>query len=103
MDREQKKRFYEKHHLDVQTEQRPSSEVNFEKLFQDQLPAEALDLGEFLRKYKEKDESKEFDIDTTKKGANDKLRWANEFLPKGDISAWMLADTEVLNAYKSKL
>lgn len=78
--------------------------MNFETLFQDNLPAEAIDLRDFLRKYKEKDESKEFDINTTKESAFSKLNWASTFIPGGErISAWMLADTEVYNAYQNKL
>lgn len=33
------------------------------------MPAKAIDLREFLRKYKEKDESKEFNIEEKKQGA----------------------------------
>jgi hypothetical protein len=34
-----------------------SKDVNFEALFQEELPAEAIDLREYLRKYKEKDQT----------------------------------------------
>jgi hypothetical protein len=71
------------------------------------LPAKAIDLREFLRKYKEKDESKEFNIEEKKKGAFEKRDWARTFIPVNEegqdkISAWMLADTEVYNSYQRK-
>ena len=81
----------------------PAAGLNFEKLFQDNLPAEATDLRDFLKKYKEKDEGKEFDIKITKNAAFDKLNWAKTFIPGNErISAWMLADTEVYNSYRQK-
>jgi hypothetical protein len=35
-------------------------------MFQEELPAEALDLKEYLRKYKEKDQTQEFNIEEKK-------------------------------------
>lgn len=55
--------------MQIDYEKVPSNDVNFEKMFQDQLPSKAIDLREFLRKYKEKDESKEFSIEERKQGA----------------------------------
>lgn len=72
------------------------------------MPKDAINLREFLRKYKEKDESREFDIGTSKKQAEVKLEWAHNFLrgpnnsEQVEISPWMLADTEVYNAYLAK-
>jgi len=62
IDRDRLQAIYKEHHLDVKFEKESANEVNFERLFQDNLPAEAIDLRDFLKKYKEKDESKEFDI-----------------------------------------
>ena len=62
------------------------------------MPLEAVNLGEFFRKYKEKDESQEFDVESKKRGANEKLNWCYNILEKGEenqVSPWMLADAEV--------
>lgn len=90
--------FFRDNGLEVQTTTESANVINFEKLFQDQLPLEAVNLGEFLRKYKEKDESQEFDITSKKRAANDKLEWCCNILEKGEenqVSPWMLADAEV--------
>ncbi len=83
--------------LEVKYDKEPANEVNYDWLFQDNLPAEAIDLREFLRKYKGEDESKEFDLETTRKSAFSKFQWASSFIPKGErISSWMLADNDIV-------
>ena len=42
-------------------------------MFQDNLPPEVFDLEQFLKRFKEKDSAKAFDIEDKKKRAFDKL------------------------------
>ena len=53
----QLKEIYKEHHLDITHNKQASKDINFEAMFQEELPAEALDLKEYLRKYKEKDQT----------------------------------------------
>lgn len=100
-------KLYKETNLDPLIQKEQANDVDFERLFQDHLPKDAVALCDFLRKYKEKDESREFDIEQTKIGAEQKLKWAHDFIKapgqeKVEISPWMQADTEVYNAYLLK-
>ena len=59
MERE-KKKFEE--YLTVQTRTDDPNKLNFEKLFQGNLPPEAKELEDFINKFKDKDTSKDKDI-----------------------------------------
>jgi hypothetical protein len=65
-------------------------------LYQDNLPAEAIDLREYLRKYKEKDQTKEFNIEEIKGRAFHNLDRVRDLVPEGTrLSMWLMADDSV--------
>lgn len=60
------------------------------------MPAEAIDLREYLRKYKEKDQTKEFNIDEIKTKAFGYLDKCRGLVPDGvTLSMWLMADDSV--------
>ena len=80
----------------MKADKEPANDVNFEILFQDALPAEAIDLREYLRKYKEKDQTKEFNVEENnrlKKEIFDKITHPDNRIDR--ISMWAMADDSV--------
>jgi len=95
-DAEYLEKLYKKHQLEVKADKEPANDVNFEILFQDALPAEAIDLREYLRKYKEKDQTKEFNVEENnrlKKEIFDKITHPDNRIDR--ISMWAMADDSV--------
>ena len=55
LDREKLQAIFKEQHLDIQYDKESANTIDFKILFQENLPAEAVDLDNFLKKYKEKD------------------------------------------------
>ena len=78
----QLKEIYKEHHLDITSNKAPSNTINFENHFQEELPAEAIDLKEYLRKYKEKDQTQEFNIEEIKAKAQRQYQKCVDLVPE---------------------
>jgi len=82
-----------------------ANQVDFEKLFQGNLPPEARELEDYVNKFKDKDTSKDKDILKFKKNADDKLKRVRNLVPdnKIQISALRLEDEPDADEKKRRL
>ena len=82
--------------LYVSTRQENPNQLNFEELFQENLPPEARDLDDYVKKFKDKDTSKDKEIEKYKRNAEEKLRRVRNLVPenKTQISALRLEEGE---------
>lgn len=76
--------------------ERPIQEVNFEAQYQSQLPPEAEELSTLVESFKDKDSSKDKEIELFKKNAEDKFRRVKNLIPenKDQISALRMEEFE---------
>ena len=90
---DQLKQIHDEFHLNVQTVKERADKVDYEKLFQEEIPGEAVDLREFYRKYKEKDQTKEFNIEEIKARAFRAYEKCRDLVPdKKHLSVWEMVD-----------
>jgi hypothetical protein len=59
--------------------------LNFQELYQEDLPPEAKDLDEYVKKFKDKDTSKDKEIEKYKSNAREKLRRVQNLVPENKI------------------
>lgn len=80
--------------LCVNTKQENPNTLNFQELYQENLPPAARELGEYVKNIKDKDHSKDKEIQKVQSNAREKLRRVQNLVPenKTQISALRLED-----------
>ena len=74
----------EPHPLEEQFDKENGNNVDFEKLFQDNLPPEAIDLQHFVAGIKDKDPNKDKDLEKIQKNARDHLNRVVNLVPQSN-------------------
>ena len=70
-------------------------DLNFEQFYQSQLPPEAEELYTLVESFKDKDSSKDKEIEKYKKNAEDKLRKVRNLVPESKIQIKSLRREEL--------
>lgn len=80
--------------ITLHCKQEDANNINYEKLFQGDMPPKAKELEDFVNKFKDKDTSKDKDIEKYKKNAREKLNRVKNLVPenKSQIKALRLDD-----------
>ena len=69
----------------INTKQENPNKMNFEETFQENLPAKARELEDYVNKFKDKDTSKDKEIEKYKRNADEKLRRVRNLVPENKI------------------
>jgi hypothetical protein len=96
-DQQALKELFRNHEVDIKTEKTPGHEVDLEEMFQEKLPAEAVDLREFLIDLKKNKTGKEFNLkEVQQKHFNNLARGKELEGESKPITQWLMAH-ETLN------
>ena len=90
----------EKEFIDIKTEKVNANSVNFEALYQENLPQAAVDLDAYLRGLKQNENSSQVDIGKTQKKWSTRREQVLNLIPKDKILPFYLLVQDVLEDYK---